>query len=617
MKRSLRFGLGLAIITLPLLLTLYTFRFSLLPQVLFVPLPGTSSETLFALGNSQTTPTVSFSDPTYTVVENAGSRSINVTLNISSTQTVQISYQTQDESAQAGTDYYATSGVLVFTSGDRSETFAVSIINNNENTGPRTLRLILSNPVNATLGSNINVPLTITDDDPTRTPTAVVSTPIYVDAYEPNNQLSSAYNISTGSSLCANSLWPVGDHDYFRFFAKGGYSYELFTHDLSLGLDTYLILYNTQGGIMAENDDDPSNTSHPKASRILFTPGSDGYYYARVHNLDPSDPANKSYCLEVEETVVPTPTFGPTPTAVGSSDSCEYNGDRGSACLMGIGQNKTAMNFVPIYGEGPDNDFYRMWVLGGVYYTCFTDNLSAVNDTNMILYDHNGNLIAGNNDETLGNPASKVIFLSSYTGWLYVLVGPVVPIIYEESAAYTYDVGCTATVATPTPTPTVTGTPTVRPPTGGGGPAVPTATPLIFPTFPPSPTPITFPTPPTETPRPVVQFSPLPTATPVGAGQGQTIVLDVTLYYDSNNNFTPELTEGIMGAAVAVYDGSTGVLLVFGYTNEAGTIRFSQLTATGPVRVTVPFFSFNQVVSGNAGEVRVRVAPNSLPIGIP
>lgn len=101
MKRSLRFGLGLAIITLPLLLTLYTFRFSLLPQVLFVPLPGTSSETLFALGNSQTTPTVSFSDPTYTVVENAGSRSINVTLNISSTQTVQISYQTQDESAQA------------------------------------------------------------------------------------------------------------------------------------------------------------------------------------------------------------------------------------------------------------------------------------------------------------------------------------------------------------------------------------------------------------------------------------------------------------------------------------------------------------------------------------
>lgn len=616
MKRSLRLSLGMVIIILPFVLVINYLRLPLISQLM-----PHGSDSVLALGYQQGTPIVNFSDAAYTVIENAGSRTINVTLNISSTQTVQVSYTTQDGTAKAGEDYYAASGVLVFIPGDRTESFSVSIIDDFTSEPTENLRLILSNPVNATLGSNINVPLTITDNEPTPTPTPVVATPIFVDIYEPNNQLNTAYNTSTGTSLCINNnkltLWPVGDYDYFRFFAKGGYTYEVFTSELSLGLDTYLKLYNSQGQLFQENDDDPSNSSHPKSSRIEFTPGTDGYYYAGVHNLDPSDPANKTYCFEVEETVVPTHTPGPTPTPVGDADDCEYNGDRGTACLIGIGQEKVGMNFVPLYDQGPDNDFYRMWILSGVTYTCSTSNLSAFNDTNMIMYDHNGGLIAGNNDRVFGDPSSEIVYLSSYTGWVYILVGPVVPIVYEEAASYTYDVGCVATVATLTPTPS--STPTRRPSTGGGGsiPSLPTATPIVFPTQFPTPTPITFPTPPTETPRPIVQFAPLPTATPVGATQGQSIVLDVTLYYDGNNNYTAELTEGIMGAAVAVYDSSTGALLAFGYTNEAGAIRFSQLTSIGPVRVTVPFFSFSQVVSGGSGAINVRVAPSSLPIGIP
>ncbi len=616
MKRSLRLSLGAVIIIFPIVLAISYLRLPAISQ--FLPYGSAPAQ---ALGNQQGTPVINFSDPSYTVIENAGSRTINVTLNISSTQTVQVNYTTQDGTAKAGEDYFAVTGVLVFVPGDRSESFTVAIIDDTVSEPTETLRLVLSNPVNATLGSNFDVPLTVTDNDPTPTPTPtsqVVATPVFVDIYEPNNQLNAAYNTATGTSLCVNNnkltLWPVGDYDYFRFFAKGGYTYEAFTSELSLGLDTYLKLYNSQGQPFRENDDDPSNSTHPKASRIEFTPGSDGYYYASVHNVDPSDPANKTYCFEIEEMVVPTNTPGPTPTPVGSADACEYNGDRGSACLLGVGQDKTSMNFVPLYGQGPDNDFYRMWILSGVTYTCSTSNLSAFNDTNMIMYDHNGNLIAGNNDWQFGDPSSQIVYLSSYTGWVYILVGPVVPIIYEEAASYTYDVGCAATVATLTPTPTNT---IVRPSGGGSVPSLPTATPIVFPTQFPTPTPITFPTPPTETPRPNVQFAPLPTGTPAGASQGQTVVLDVTLYYDGNNNYTPELTEGIMGAAVAVYDGSTGALLAFGYTNEAGAIRFSQLVATGPVRVTVPFFSFSQVVSGGSGTINVRVAPSSLPIGIP
>lgn len=615
MKRPFRLGLGAVIILFPILLVINYFDIPLTPQ--FHTGLFTNEEPAFALGASQTvSSTVSFAVTSYSVNENAVRLTATVSLSPSRSQNVWVNYTTQDETAVAGVDYNQTTGTILFVPGDTSESFEVTIIDDDVYRGTRTFRLVLSNPTNAILGTNSNIPVVINDNEPTP-----AATPIYVDVFEPNNTINTAYTTAPGAALCTSTakltLWPVGDYDYFRFFAKAGYSYEIFTDGLSLGLDTYLKLYSIQGNPIGENDDDPSNPDTPKASRIEFTPNQAGYYYASVHNLDPSDPANKTYCLEINEVIVPTNTPGPTPTPPGDADSCEYNGDRESACLMGVDQEKTGMNFVPLFGEGPDNDYYRMWILAGVTYSCATSNLSAFNDTNLIAYDLNGNLIAGNNDRVFGDPSSEVVFISGYTGWLYILVGPVVPIQYEDAGSYTYDVGCAATVATLTPTPSATST---RPPTtggGGGGVSLPTSTPIVFPTFPATPTPITLPAPATETPRPIVQFAPLPTATPVGAGQGQTVALDVTLYYDGNNNYTPELTEGIMAAAVAVYDGSTGALLAFGYTNEAGTVRFSQLIASGPVRVTVPFFSFNQVISGSAGFINVRVAPSSLPIGIP
>ena len=73
------------------------------------------------------------------------------------------------------------------------------------------------------------------------------------------------------------------------------------------------------------------------------------------------------------------------------------------------------------------------------------------------------------------------------------------------------------------------------------------------------------------------------------AAAGREISFELTVYYDSNLNFTPELTEGVEDVGVAIYDNMTNELLAFGYTNEAGTIRFSSLTVTGMIR------SFNQI----------------------
>ena len=76
------------------------------------------------------------------------------------------------------------------------------------------------------------------------------------------------------------------------------------------------------------------------------------------------------------------------------------------------------------------------------------------------------------------------------------------------------------------------------------------------------------------------------------------MTINVTLYYDVNDSFTPELTEGIVNVAVFLFDSATGNLLQFGTTNETGAIRFTGVIASGPVRIVVPFLNYNQIIVG-------------------
>ena len=100
-------------------------------------------------------------------------------------------------------------------------------------------------------------------------------------------------------------------------------------------------------------------------------------------------------------------------------------------------------------------------------------------------------------------------------------------------------------------------------------------------------------------------------------GPQQAYNINIIVYYDSNFNYTPELTEGIADIAVALYEQATGQLLAFGYTNEAGMIQFSGVTAVGPIRISVPFLKYSQLTANSQTDIFLRVAPQPLPIGIP
>lgn len=550
------------------------------------------------------TRTIGFENTSYNVSE-GGIISIDVELSSTAATTTTVEYLTLDGTARAGIDYISAAGVLTFEPGDTTESFLVQTIQNSNYSGDRTLNLVLRNPTgNTALNPNKDTAiLVIQEDEPTPTPTskAATATPIYTDRFEPNNTLQNAYPTAAGATaLCSATLWPSGDVDWYRFIGKAGSPYDVFTDNLTAGLDTVLTVYDSTGRIIATNDDRaPGN----RESLVRFSAQSDGYYYARVINNNNIDPANKTYCFEVDEiegTATATPI--PTGTRVPGADSCEYNGSFDSACLIGAGDTYD-MNFVPIFGKGPDNDFFRIWVKPGLLYTCETFALSSVMDTNMILYDQNQNGLAGNDDRGPGDFGSEVSWLANYTGWLYVLVGPVAIPEYDLSYLYTYSLRCTETVATPTATPRPTFSssgPIIRPPTATSTPVATEVT---------SPTPAAISTLPlaTNTPTPNIQVVPLPTSTPVSIA-GQEVSFDLTVYYDENMNYTSELTEGVENIAVQIFDNMTGELLAFGYTNEAGTVRFSSLLISGMLRVSIPYLQFNQVSTGTSN-ILIRVAP--------
>jgi len=89
-----------------------------------------------------------------------------VLLNHASASTVKVSYTTKDGTAQAGSDYVATSGMVTIKPGKVSKTVTVNIIGDNVYENKEKFSLVLSNPVNAVLSDLDSTACTIKNDDP-------------------------------------------------------------------------------------------------------------------------------------------------------------------------------------------------------------------------------------------------------------------------------------------------------------------------------------------------------------------------------------------------------------------------------------------------------------------
>ena len=239
-----------------------------------------------------------------------------------------------------------------------------------------------------------------------------------------------------------------------------------------------------------------------------------------------------------------------------------------------------------------------------------TTHLAPSLDTNLIVYRDNLQVIGGNDDCTPSERRSCLDWEADYTGFAFILVGPVglaPKAVSIEASAYSLAV-----------TDLATGHQTTE-----HSHQSPTATlvygePLPWDNVPPPATPIPVAPLPTPTSRAreihIRAFSlvpPSPTAAP-----RQPLEIELTIYHDANDNQAPDIDEGVQGVSVRVLDSLTNRLLGQAFTDSQG---YAQLFIAAPdtVRLSVAYLGFNQTIRAPGKPVQIRLPALHLPSLIP
>lgn len=104
-----------------------------------------------------------------------------------------------------------------------------------------------------------------------------------------------------------------------------------------------------------------------------------------------------------------------------------------------------------------------------------------------------------------------------------------------------------------------------------------------------------------------------PTPTPLPL---QPIVVQLTVYYDENDNQAPDINEGVTGLNMQILDSLTNRVLGQAFTNTEGHATLF-VSATQEIRLTVPYLGYSQAVKSPGGQFEIRIPALHLPSLIP
>ncbi|XP_060805037.1 sodium/calcium exchanger 1 isoform X2 [Amyelois transitella] len=110
-------------------------------------------------------PNVRFDPDHYTVMENCGSFEVRVVRGGDLNGEISVQYTTEDGTAEAGSDYVAAQGALIFKPGETEKTFAVQVIDDDVFEEDEHFYVRLSSPRGACLASPSTATVVILDDD--------------------------------------------------------------------------------------------------------------------------------------------------------------------------------------------------------------------------------------------------------------------------------------------------------------------------------------------------------------------------------------------------------------------------------------------------------------------
>ncbi|PYI80905.1 MAG: aggregation factor core protein MAFp3, isoform C, partial [Verrucomicrobia bacterium] len=114
----------------------------------------------------------------YTVTEGAGAALLMVRRTGNTSGSVSAGYAATSGTAQAGTDFVATNGAVVFGPGETSKVIQIPVIDDAQAEADEIFTVTLGNPIGGiVLGSNVVAAVTIVDNDSIPNFTAI--TPLF------------------------------------------------------------------------------------------------------------------------------------------------------------------------------------------------------------------------------------------------------------------------------------------------------------------------------------------------------------------------------------------------------------------------------------------------------
>ena len=225
------------------------------------------------------------------------------------------------------------------------------------------------------------------------------------DVWEPDDSLARAHEIEIGLPQ-THDLHMQGDRDYLYFPATRGHVYTMETANLGDEIDTKIYLYDDEGKLLAQNDDDRS-LEELWASRLIWTAEKTNTLYLLVQDVGNDDAGpGTAYDIRVwEEVHFVEDEFEP-------DDSAE------KATMLEVGSSQPHNLHLP-----GDHDWIRFEATAGNTYVIETFNLGSAVDTVLHLFSEEENELAlddnGRGDEE--SLASRIQWTARRDVSLYIM----------------------------------------------------------------------------------------------------------------------------------------------------------------------------------------------------
>jgi len=233
------------------------------------------------------------------------------------------------------------------------------------------------------------------------------------DEFEVDDTLAEANAITVDGAVQAHTLWPESDVDWIKFDAVQDVTYVMQTFEGDSGLDTVITVYDADGLELDEDDDGGDGLF----SRLEFTPDADGVYYVAVRGYSAGEVG--AYRVSVV-------------TASLSADAYEVDNTLENAVDIVVGASAQTHSI----HEVSDEDWMVFEATAGETYVIETHAGSLYFDTELALYDADGNELAYDDDGGLGL-FSRISYTPAVSGDVYVLVHGY---RYAETGVYKIDV---------------------------------------------------------------------------------------------------------------------------------------------------------------------------------